>query len=185
MQELQNVSEREAMQSALQFAAERLPAIRRIAARALSKTVRGVLIDELVSELVFAVPRWCENYDSSFGTSLWCFVRANAVWFARKWATKKALYGNSMRKSESRNIELDNTQHSKQAAPSIDVREEVLYLIEPLSEYDRLLLTLRHVHDLTYTEIATRAGIPVSTARVHCMRALDNARQLRTSASQS
>lgn len=66
----------------------------------------------------------------------------------------------------------------EEAAASRDLRERLADLLTRLPERQRLAVTLRHVGELSYAEVADVLGVPEGTAKSHVSRGLTALRAL-------
>lgn len=145
------------------------------------------LLDELWSEVIIEKCEQCMNaFDPCHPShaSLKTYMMRNLQMYTWKWMNR---LGRPHRERGFQSLSLffdkRDSPHGKVVIEKQkhDDVDEVKTILDQLDEYDRTLLELRHIHDLTFQEIADVIGVSAkTTARIHYRAALARAQSFIT-----
>ena len=127
-------------------------------------------LEELWDIVVDRLPGIVVTYDprrSSFKTHAY----GNLRWYMWKHMNNGARYAGTHRS-------LGEDEHSYQEAPNIDITDEVQSILSKLDPYDRAIISLYTLCDLTFEEISSILEVSYGTARAHYRKAIERARCL-------
>lgn len=129
-------------------------------------------VEEVLSYLFSRMDGILRTYNetpSVLNCSLKTHISRNARWYAFKFVNAKRIQLFS-------EVEfIDAHYHEKS---DLVEREEVYNILEKLSAYQRLILTMRYAQEKTYDQIAEILEVSIATARNHCLDALRAAQEI-------
>lgn len=131
---------------------------------------RKDLIDDMYCELVGRVDAVHANWDEALGATLRSHMLRCLGWYAFKWINR---YEYRAR----REVSCAEIPEGSYSPPDPAHRDQVQYLVERLDDFDKGLLVMRHVEDLTFREIGETMGVSKNTARGLYHEALNRARE--------
>lgn len=131
------------------------------------------LQDEAFSQVCFRMPQIFSTFDVRIGASIKTHAFKNARWYLWKW-----LRGPHVRRPKQEAEWESLPDEVPEEIIDLDLPMEVQQIMDRLSEYDRTLLLLYHVHSYTFQEIADYLDVVKGTARNHYLAALKRAREI-------
>lgn len=142
------------------------------------KACRGAeyLCDELMEVVYDRIIRIHDLYDASFDVPRDAYMYIQLKWYLWKWMNK------NYRKLAVVPLSDDIGQYEDDA--KLDTADEVQFLLDQLSPYDRELIVLRHLGGLTYEAMGEVLNVTKTTARKYCLAVEQKLREVkRTSTS--
>lgn len=132
--------------------------------------------DELFSVCVDYADRVADTYDAAYGTRFVTHMYANLKWYVYKAATKpqRVVTFTSLGVQDAATLE-NIYEH---AFPDLDAGEQVQYVWERLTEFEYLMIYLRHIDGMTFAEIGEVTGVSKNTACGDYERAIARARSI-------
>lgn len=156
---------------ALNIAVNWLPQIKIVAARA-CRYAPHIQSCEVESYLVSRMHGILVNYSPQL-SALSTHVSRNLNWYAYKFVCAEC-----RRNTLSQQTDKKLREYKYKQIFNLDARDEVSNILGGLSDYHQILLYMRYVMEMTQEQIADELGISKSSARNHCLDALNEAREI-------
>lgn len=143
---------------------------RRMVARAVPE--KPHMADDAMGEMVDRADRVHDTFVSALG-SLDNHMKTNLRWYVFKLLRRYLMYDVQVRVRE---LTLEDENELRDRSPDATDCSRVLVVMRAIDEFDRLVLVMRHVRELTFQQMADELGVSRNTARNYYAEAMSCAR---------